>query len=54
MNMPLDNLSWLAVDLDTREGWYICQTDYSIHYKLKIFPYSENHTLKYDIQANEG
>ena len=39
--MPLDNLSWLPVDLDTREGWYICQIDYSIHYELKIFPYSE-------------
>ena len=40
--MPLDYLSCFAVVLRGKHGTVdICQTDYSIHSKLRIFPYSE-------------
>ena len=51
LNMPLDYLSCSAVVLKGIHGEVdICQTDYSIHSKLRIFPYSEG---KYNIQANK-
>ena len=31
----------------------ICQTDYSIYFKLGIFPWFRSHTWKYNIQANK-
>ena len=31
----------------------ICETDYYIHSKLRIFPLSRSHTWKYNIQANK-
>ena len=42
LNMPLDYLSSFAVVLRGIH-WKIgiCQTDYNIHSKLRIFPYSE-------------
>ena len=42
LNMPLDYLSCFAVVLRGIHGKFeTCQTDYSIHSKLIIFPYSE-------------
>ena len=49
--MPLDYLSCFAVILRRIQGKAdICQTDYSIHSKLRILSYSGG---KYNIQANE-
>ena len=42
LNMPLDYLTYFAVVLRGIHGKVdICQTDYSIHSKLRIFAYSE-------------
>ena len=42
LNMPLDYLSYFAVMLRGRHRKFaICQTDHSIHPKLRIFPHSE-------------
>ena len=42
LNMPLDYLSCFSVVLRGIHGKVdICQNDYSIHSKLRIFPYSE-------------
>ena len=39
--MPLDYLNYFAVVLRVIHGKVdICQTGYSIHFKLGIFPYS--------------
>ena len=41
LNMPLDYLNYFAVVLRVIHGKVdICQTGYSIHFKLGIFPYS--------------
>ena len=31
----------------------VCQTDYSIYFKLRIFPWFRSHTWKYNVQANK-
>ena len=48
--MPLDFINCFAVVLRGLHGKVdICQTEYSIHSKLRILPYSEG---KYNIQVN--
>ena len=53
--MPLDHWNCFAVVLRGMQGKVdICQTDYNIHAKERIFPYSNNiHGKIYNIQANE-
>ena len=42
LNMPLDYLSYFAIVLrGIHRKVDICQSNYSIHFKLIIFPYSE-------------
>ena len=41
LNMPLDYLNYFAVVLRViHRKFDICQTDYNIHSKIGIFPYS--------------
>ena len=48
--MPLDFINCFAVVVRGIHGKVdICQTEYSIHSKLRILPYSEG---KYNIEAN--
>ena len=52
LDMPLDHLNCFAVVLREIHGKVdICQTDYSIHSKKRIFPYSNGSV--YNIQVNE-
>ena len=55
LDMPLDHLNCFAVVLKGIQGKVgICQTDYSINSKQRIFPYSNViHGSVYNIQANE-
>ena len=41
LNIPPDYVSCFAVVLRVMLGIDICETDYSIHAKLRISPYSE-------------
>ena len=44
-------MSWFSEGYS--ELFDICQTDYSIHYQLRIFPLFRSHARKYNIQANK-
>ena len=52
--MPLDYLGCFAAVLRGIHGKVdICQTDYNIHSKLRIFCLFWSHTWKYNIQADK-
>ena len=53
LNIPPDYVSCFAVVLRVMLGIDICETDYNIHAKLRIFPLFRSHTWKYNIHANK-
>ena len=54
LNIPLDYLSCFAVFLrGILRIVDICQTDYSIHNKLRISPLFRSYTWNYNIKANK-
>ena len=55
LDMPLDHLNCFAIVLRGIQGKVdICQTDYSIHSKQRILPYSNViHGSIYNIQAKK-